>query len=233
MLNHLFSFGGGSLLPSGRAVTTQNVRQNVSGQPQQNRRTISFVNGRLFINGQEVHQNSPDQYEDSPIQSIATINGQNVNLGRYNINELPVLRRLPSSQSGLSPFGMMGGFGGIHGRSLNMSFGNGSNVISIPGLGAIFRFNNLDDLAQGVQEAGKTPLTKEIKENLPVFNFDKSKAGNLSEESKSCQICISEFEDQDKIMLLPCLHKYHEACISQWFDQNDQCPICKIKVELE
>jgi len=190
------------------------------------------VNGRLFINGEEIQPNGPDQNEESPLQSIATINGQNVNLSRYNMNGLPVLRRLPTSQSGLSQLGMTGNVGGFHG-GLSMTFGRGSNIIQIPGLRTVFRFDNLEDLMQGVQEAGKTPLTKEIKENLPVFLFDKSKAANLSNENKSCQICISEYNDKEKVMLLPCLHKYHEACISQWFNENDQCPICKLKVQLE
>jgi len=82
------------------------------------------------------------------------------------------------------------------------------------------------DVDNDEDDLGLEPRKKE-KPDLPVFKFDKSKSGQLSEESRTCQICICEFESGENVMLLPCLHKYHEPCISEWLQKSDLCPMCK------
>ena len=44
---------------------------------------------------------------------------------------------------------------------------------------------------------------------------------------EQCTICISEFTLDDKLTTLECGHTYHHACITEWYQKNQACPICK------
>lgn len=48
--------------------------------------------------------------------------------------------------------------------------------------------------------------------------------------SKSCGICLSEYQLGDRRTILPCMHDYHSACIEKWLSENNTCPICKADV---
>jgi hypothetical protein len=40
-------------------------------------------------------------------------------------------------------------------------------------------------------------------------------------------VCCDEFEAEEEVRALPCLHFYHRECIDQWLMYHRQCPICK------
>lgn len=55
-------------------------------------------------------------------------------------------------------------------------------------------------------------------------------ASSSSADSSSvdqCSICLCDFEDGDSLKTLPCLHRYHAACVDQWLQINEKCPICQ------
>ena len=54
----------------------------------------------------------------------------------------------------------------------------------------------------------------------------------LNDESqKVCSICLSEFDNNERIMLLPeCKHVFHIDCIKEWFKRNHICPFCRNNV---
>lgn len=33
---------------------------------------------------------------------------------------------------------------------------------------------------------------------------------------KECQVCLSEFENNELLRILPCFHEFHAACIDRW-----------------
>lgn len=43
---------------------------------------------------------------------------------------------------------------------------------------------------------------------------------------KQCSICLFEYFDTDRLMILPCLHAYHEHCARTWLQSKRTCPIC-------
>ena len=51
------------------------------------------------------------------------------------------------------------------------------------------------------------------------------------EEEPHCSICLSEYEEGDKLVSLPCKHVYHEDCVSSWTERNTRCPLCNLDLE--
>ena len=51
--------------------------------------------------------------------------------------------------------------------------------------------------------------------------------GEEEEEADKCTICLSEFEVDEDVRRLPCMHLFHVECVDQWLSQNKRCPICR------
>ncbi len=65
-------------------------------------------------------------------------------------------------------------------------------------------------------------LPKSALKKLPIHKF---KTGDPFE---TCCICLDDFEDGDKLRLLPCDHGYHAKCIDPWLVKNKRiCPQVK------
>ncbi|KAM6563740.1 hypothetical protein CsatB_023738 [Cannabis sativa] len=46
-----------------------------------------------------------------------------------------------------------------------------------------------------------------------------------------CRVCLSEFEDGEKIRKLKCDHVFHKECLDTWLQQFcATCPLCRTKV---
>ena len=41
----------------------------------------------------------------------------------------------------------------------------------------------------------------------------------------TCCICLDDNDDNIKTLL--CSHKYHKACIEEWFTKEETCPLCR------
>ncbi|CAM8967328.1 unnamed protein product [Rhodiola kirilowii] len=47
--------------------------------------------------------------------------------------------------------------------------------------------------------------------------------------AKECCICLSEFEDMERIKVLPdCQHTYHSDCLDSWLGTQSSCPLCRV-----
>ena len=49
-----------------------------------------------------------------------------------------------------------------------------------------------------------------------------------NQTTNSCTICLSNFQPKELITELPCNHLFHKNCLSQWFNHNNTCPLCKL-----
>jgi hypothetical protein len=62
---------------------------------------------------------------------------------------------------------------------------------------------------------------------LPVRLFRDIAAAKGSEIDPTCPVCLSEFEPDDGLRVLPCEHHFHLACVDEWLGTNNSCPTCR------
>ena len=67
-------------------------------------------------------------------------------------------------------------------------------------------------------------------EELNELEYDNEKSKNLSQELKTCSICMCDYENGDKLKLLQCTHRFHKDCITEWLKKKGLCPVCKCDV---
>ncbi|KAE8691338.1 hypothetical protein F3Y22_tig00110890pilonHSYRG00939 [Hibiscus syriacus] len=77
------------------------------------------------------------------------------------------------------------------------------------------------------------PAPESVVDSFPLRNHKKvsaSKDGNVVEQ---CRICLSEYEEEEKIRVLPCQHEFHMSCVDKWLKEiQGVCPLCRGDVRL-
>ena len=46
-------------------------------------------------------------------------------------------------------------------------------------------------------------------------------------------IFFIEFEEEEDVRRLPCMHLFHVPCVDQWLGLNKRCPICRADIEAQ
>ena len=69
-------------------------------------------------------------------------------------------------------------------------------------------------------------LDKKLIEKIP---FDKYRKNKFPDDK--CVICQIEFENNERVKVLPCKHCYHKDCIDEWLKDQKVCPYCKKEVK--
>ncbi|KAK8481093.1 hypothetical protein V6N11_047233 [Hibiscus sabdariffa] len=64
---------------------------------------------------------------------------------------------------------------------------------------------------------------------LPLFTFSSvTRRSNNDAMTGDCAVCLSKFEPDDQLRLLPlCCHAFHAHCIDTWLSSNQTCPLCR------
>ncbi|KAM0943467.1 putative transcription factor C2H2 family [Dioscorea sansibarensis] len=72
------------------------------------------------------------------------------------------------------------------------------------------------------------PAPESVVNSLPIKIHKKLMMDVGSDDVEQCYICLADYEDGDKIRLLPCHHEYHMACVDKWLKEiHGVCPLCR------
>jgi E3 ubiquitin-protein ligase RNF11 len=130
-------------------------------------------------------------------------------------------------------------FNSIMGSSTNqlsssLPHGNSANLMSNTVHGSNGSSSQVYYLAPNVQRtADQLTEEEQIKllkrmtliQQLPSGSYDENK------KNKECAICMIDFEVNDTIKYLPCMHTFHQSCIDQWLVRSLICPSCMEPVD--
>ncbi|KAF6175021.1 hypothetical protein GIB67_039569 [Kingdonia uniflora] len=70
---------------------------------------------------------------------------------------------------------------------------------------------------------------------IPIFQFKKIREGSVDGGNErdffECAVCLNEFQEQEKLRVLPsCGHVFHIDCIDIWLQNNANCPLCRSSI---
>ncbi|CAF2119263.1 unnamed protein product [Rotaria magnacalcarata] len=85
--------------------------------------------------------------------------------------------------------------------------------------------NDYENLLELDQTVNKIALTTDQINRFPTERF--CPLPNANPEENICSICMDNYEQNQTLRRLPCLHRYHKDCIDNWLKTSNLCPICR------
>lgn len=71
-------------------------------------------------------------------------------------------------------------------------------------------------------------LDPSVISSIEIVKYEKG--GGLI-EGTDCSVCLSEFEENESLRLLPkCNHAFHIPCIDTWLRAHTNCPMCRAQI---
>ncbi|KAG9138515.1 hypothetical protein Leryth_012791 [Lithospermum erythrorhizon] len=71
-------------------------------------------------------------------------------------------------------------------------------------------------------------LNQSVIDSISVISY---KSGEGLVDGTDCSVCLSEFEDDESLRLLPkCSHAFHIHCIDTWLRAHKNCPLCRAPI---
>ncbi|CAH8359301.1 unnamed protein product [Eruca vesicaria subsp. sativa] len=75
-----------------------------------------------------------------------------------------------------------------------------------------------------------TGLQQSIINSITICSY---KRGDVLIERTDCPVCLNEFEEDEKLRLLPkCNHAFHISCIDTWLRSHTNCPLCRAGIAI-
>ncbi|CAL9764764.1 unnamed protein product [Musa acuminata subsp. burmannicoides] len=78
------------------------------------------------------------------------------------------------------------------------------------------------------QQQRRRRVSPQLIETFPTLTHAKVKGLEVGKGALECAVCLSEFDDDDELRLLPrCRHLFHTDCIDVWLASHVTCPVCR------
>ncbi|GMN37846.1 hypothetical protein TIFTF001_007157 [Ficus carica] len=74
-------------------------------------------------------------------------------------------------------------------------------------------------------------LTQEAIDCLQVEHFSSKEA--VPRATRDCSICLESFFHGDRLICLPCEHRFHAVCLGPWVRIHGDCPYCRSVIVVE
>ncbi|XP_039019032.1 E3 ubiquitin-protein ligase RLIM-like isoform X2 [Hibiscus syriacus] len=72
------------------------------------------------------------------------------------------------------------------------------------------------------------PVPESVVDSFPLRRHEKVDAAQTGDAIEQCYICLAEYDDGDKIRVLPCQHEFHMSCVDKWLKEiHGVCPLCR------
>ncbi|CAF0720046.1 unnamed protein product [Rotaria sordida] len=86
----------------------------------------------------------------------------------------------------------------------------------------------MEEQLNGLNNGGNIGANQEhINARTLSYKYEKR---TISIDEK-CTICLCEFDHNDDVRRLPCMHLFHIECVDRWLTQSKRCPICRIDID--
>ncbi|VVB07228.1 unnamed protein product [Arabis nemorensis] len=106
------------------------------------------------------------------------------------------------------------------------------------------RRNDQDPLMVYSPEFRNRGLDESVIRAIPILKFKKTRDGKNQSDgvfrggeeksSQECSVCLNEFQDEEKLRVIPnCCHLFHIDCIDIWLQNNANCPLCRTRVSCD
>lgn len=86
-------------------------------------------------------------------------------------------------------------------------------------------FGQFDDYVSAIR--GTPPAAKLVVDNLPSVVLSEEDA---KDNVVVCAVCKDEFNKNERMKKLPCMHFYHGECILPWLEIRNTCPVCRFEL---
>ncbi|OZJ01952.1 hypothetical protein BZG36_05248 [Bifiguratus adelaidae] len=84
---------------------------------------------------------------------------------------------------------------------------------------------------------GKRCASRDMVHGMPLITGSDLRRSSQQEQPgeaqhpDECSICIGEYEETERIRVLPCRHHFHADCVDQWLYVDKSCPLCKHDID--
>ncbi|EOA35166.1 hypothetical protein CARUB_v10020311mg [Capsella rubella] len=91
-------------------------------------------------------------------------------------------------------------------------------------------FQDRDQVDHPIWLIRTTGLQQSIINSITICSY---KRGDGLIERTDCPVCLSEFEEEESLRLLPkCNHAFHISCIDTWLSSHTNCPLCRAGIAM-
>ncbi|CAF2776671.1 unnamed protein product [Rotaria sp. Silwood2] len=203
----IVNFGGQIILSDAELAAHLQAEENHQQQQQQQRRNQRRI--PQPTTNRNYQSNESENITIPPFASPTNPPSFGGNNNRAAPNVLSLIRTLASS--------------GVTSRgSPNFRSHRNRNIENID---EDFGPNDYENLLQLDESVNKNALSSDQINRLPTEKF--RRLPNTTTEEKQCSVCWDEFEPNQTLRRLPCLHRYHQSCIDNWLKTKNLCPVCR------